>query len=478
MRGCFISESVWVFLGHLAETSYLCAMKNREILHIAVPSILTNITVPLLGIVDLAIVGHLSHEAAIGAIAVGGQIFNMVYWLFNFLRMGSSGLTAQAYGRRDPASVARVLRMGLTVAVACGLLIFVIQRPMEWMAHVVIAPGEEVWQLAVAYFRVRIWAAPAVLSLFAMNGWLIGMQNSRSPLYIAVGQNLINIAVSYALVVYGGMGVEGVALGTVVSQYAGLLAALWLCRRELRLSTALLTTPVDNPHPEASPRAIVDNSAPNTLTYQQFFTVNGDIFLRMICLIAVTTAFMAYGARMGDRLLAVNTLLMQFFTLFSYFSDGFALAGEALVGKYYGRTTGISTEVHGVVRRLFGWGLGVMVLFTFVYIIAGKGILGLLTNDALVVEAAMRYLPWAVAIPVCSLAAFMWDGVFCGLTATRQMFLSLLVGALVFFVFRWALTQWMSDPNDALWLAFLCYLAVRGVVLTVCYQKYSSASGS
>lgn len=452
---------------------------NREILRIALPSIVTNITVPLLGIVDLAIVGHLHDSAAIGAIAVGGLIFNMVYWLFNFLRMGSSGLTAQAYGRCDGGSIRRVLRMGLVLSVVSGLVIILLQRAMEWMAHGIIAPSDEVWLLALRYFRVRIWAAPAVLALFAMNGWLVGMQNSRSPLLIAVVQNVVNIVVSYALVFGCGMSVEGVALGSVASQYLGLGLAAWLCRRELRLSTRFSINGVDNSPVEDCEQADVDNSAGSPLTYQQFFTVNRDIFLRMVCLIAVTTAFTSYGARMGDTLLAVNSLLMQLFTLFSYFCDGFALAGEALVGKYYGIQKTLSVRGNGdeargqvrrVVRLLFRWGGSVVVLFTLLYIIAGKDILGLLTDDALVVEAALRYLPWAAAVPLCGMAAFMWDGVFIGLTATRQMFLSLFVGAVFFFVVRWVLTFVLPDANDALWLAFLGYLVVRGLVLAWCYR--------
>lgn len=447
---------------------------HREILRIALPSIVTNITVPLLGIVDLAIVGHLGNSAAIGAIAVGGLIFNMVYWLFNFLRMGSSGLTAQAYGRYDLFSVRRVLRMGLTVAVLFGLAIFCIQRPMEWAAHWVIAPTDEVWDLAIRYFRVRIWAAPAVLSLFAMNGWLVGMQNSRYPLYIAVGQNLINIVASYLLVFHAQMGVEGVALGTVISQYAGLIAALVLCRHEMQLSTPLLTKAVDNSSFHGCQQGNVDKSNSYTLSYQQFFTVNRDIFFRMICLIAVTTAFTAYGARMGDMLLAVNTLLMQLFTLFSYFSDGFALAGEALVGKYVGREQARSLQVDGesgpkvlslVVKQLFVWGLGVMVAFTLLYIIGGETVLHLLTNDEQVITLACRYLPWAAAIPICGMAAFLWDGIFIGATLTRQMFYSLLLGAIVFFALRYLLSGCMPDANDALWLAFLTYLLTRGIYL-------------
>lgn len=468
---------------------------DQEILRIALPSIITNITVPLLGIVDVAITGHISNSTvAIGAIAVGGLVFNMVYWLFNFLRMGSSGLTAQAFGRKDGEGQRRVLRMGLTVAAVCGLGILALQRPMEWFAHWVIAPSDDVWALAVQYFRVRVWAAPAVLALFALNGWFVGMQNSRFPLYIAVGQNLINIAVSYVLVFHYGMGVEGVALGTVVAQYAGLIAA-W------RLSTYLSTKIVDNSSKDSYPPLIVDNLGDIEGSYEQsnvnscgklewktFFTVNRDIFLRMICLIAVTTAFTSYGSHLGDTLLAVNTLLLQLFILFSYFSDGFALAGEALVGKYAGaeskresqNATGFSA-IPGVVKRLFVWGLGVVALFTATYAIGGMPFLGLLSDEKEVIEASAPYLPWAIAIPICGIAAFMWDGIFIGLTATRQMFYSLLFGAITFFGIyeigsllannKGALDG--STPemmNHLLWGAFLAYLVVRGLWLTIVYR--------
>ena len=443
---------------------------NREILRIALPSIVTNITVPLLGIVDLAIVGHLNNEAAIGAIAVGGLIFNMVYWLFNFLRMGSSGLTAQAYGRRDLVSIRKVLRMGLTVSLLCGIVIFAIQRPMEWLSYFIIAPTEQVWDLALQYFRVRIWAAPAVLALFAMNGWLVGNQNSRYPLYIAVGQNLLNIIASYLLVFHAGLGVKGVALGTVIAEYTGVTTAFCWCRYQMKLSTKLFTKNVDKPAFGGFEQGNVDKSRDYALSYQQFFTVNRDIFFRMICLIAVTTAFTAFGARMGDTLLAVNALLMQFFTLFSYFSDGFALAGEALVGKYFGIAQtegGIGlVRVNEVVRRLFYWGGGVLLLFTLLYILSGKGIIGLLTDDTLVVEAALPYLPWAAAIPLCGMAAFFWDGIYIGATATREMFRSLLIGTICFFVARYALGHLLADANDALWISFLLYLLIRGAYLT------------
>ena len=426
---------------------------NREILRIAIPSIVTNITVPLLGIIDLSIVGHIDSAdggaLAIGAISVGGLIFNMVYWLFNFLRMGSSGLTAQRFGREDGAGERRVLRMALTVAVVCGVAIFALQRPIEWFAHIIIAPTDEVWTLATTYFRIRIWAAPAVLSLFALNGWFVGMQNSRFPMFIAIGQNLLNIATSATLVLWFDMGVRGVALGTVISQYCGLAAALFLVRRT-------------NLH--AADESI---DTAQELSVADFFRVNRDIFLRMICIIAVTTAFTSFGARQGDLLLAVNTLLIQLFILFSYFCDGFALAGEAIVGKYVGAKS--HTRKMMCVRRLFAWTGGVMLLFTTIYFSLANGILHILTDDEAVITAAQPFLPWTLAIPLAGFATFMWDGIFIGATATRQMLYTLAIAAATFF----ALWFWpMPLPtNHHLWLAFVTYLAVRSLVQTAMAPK-------
>ena len=426
---------------------------NREILRIAIPSIVTNITVPLLGIIDLSIVGHIDSAdggaLAIGAISVGGLIFNMVYWLFNFLRMGSSGLTAQRFGREDGAGERRVLRMALTVAVVCGVAIFALQRPIEWFAHIIIAPTDEVWTLATTYFRIRIWAAPAVLSLFALNGWFVGMQNSRFPMYIAIGQNLLNIATSATLVLWFDMGVRGVALGTVISQYCGLAAALFLVRRT-------------NLH--AADESI---DTAQELSVADFFRVNRDIFLRMICIIAVTTAFTSFGARQSDLLLAVNTLLIQLFILFSYFCDGFALAGEAIVGKYVGAKS--HTRKMMCVRRLFAWAGGVMLLFTTIYFFLANGILHILTDDEAVITAAQPFLPWTLAIPLAGFATFMWDGIFIGATATRQMLYTLAIAAATFF----ALWFWpMPLPtNHHLWLAFVTYLAVRSLVQTAMAPK-------
>ena len=426
---------------------------HSEILRIAIPSIVTNITVPLLGMFDLAIAGHIGSASVIGAISVGGLIFNMVYWLFNFLRMGSSGLTAQAFGRGDVCSQRGVLRLALTISIIFGLLIFALQRPIEWFAHIVIQPTDEVWQLAVAYYRIRIWAAPAVLALFALNGWFIGMQNSRYPMFIAIGQNLLNIAASAALVFWGHMGIEGVALGTVISQYAGLIAAL--CLTQVLLPKSLTSLQGDRLWSFKG------------LDTGSFFRVNRDIFFRMICLIAVTTAFTSFGARQGDLLLAVNTLLIQLFILFSYFCDGFALAGEALVGRYTGAQQ--QSNKLACVCRLFVWAGGVTSLFTLIYWIGGDQILRLFTDDAEVLVAAQPYLPWLLLIPVTGFAAFMWDGIYIGATATRQMLYSLAFGAAVFFGI-WMLPLPVS-ANHHLWLSFILYLSGRSLWQTVMARR-------
>ena len=416
---------------------------HREILRIAIPSIVTNITVPLLGMVDLSIAGHIGSASVIGAISVGGLIFNMVYWLFNFLRMGTSGLTAQAYGQGDVDAQRRMLRTALLVAVVSGVVIFLLQRPIEWVAHIIIAPTDQVWQLAIAYFRIRIWAAPAVLALFSLNGWFVGMQNSRFPMYIAIGQNLLNIGVSALLVFHYQMGIEGVALGTVCAQYAGLTAALIFVQ---------YTRYNDSRTAEPKPYSLRSN-----------LQVYWHILLRMVCLIAVTTAFTSFGARQGDLLLAVNTLLIQLFILFSYFCDGFALAGEALIGKYVGAKD--PTNERRCIGRLFLWAGSVTLLFSVLYYFFGNNLLSLLTNDGAVVEAAAPYFYWILLVPASGFAAFMWDGIYIGATASRQMLYTLVVAATLFFAV-WYLPLPLST-NHHLWLAFVIYLASRSLYQTI-----------
>lgn len=419
---------------------------NRRILRIAIPSIISNITVPLLGLVDVTIVGHMGDAAYIGAIAVGGMLFNILYWNFGFLRMGTSGLTSQAYGRKDRAEEMRVLAQALGVGVVSSLCILLLQYPVEQLAFTLLEASVGVEAYAIRYFRVCIWGAPAVLMLYGFKGWFIGMQNSRFPMFIAIAVNCINILCSLFLVFVLHWKVEGVALGTVIAEWCGLGMAVVLWMRRYGSLWERFTL-----------RGSLQWAA-----MKRFFSVNRDIFFRTVCLIAVTAFFTSTGARQGDTILAVNTLLMQLFTLFSYIMDGFAYAGEALVGRYIGACN--VRNLRHAVRNLFGWGVGLSLLFTLLYGVGGERFLGLLTGEREVVEAAGRYFYWALAVPLSGFAAFLWDGILIGATATRQMLWAMLIACASFFLLCYFFSG--TTDNHALWAAFLVYLVLRGLLQT------------
>lgn len=419
---------------------------NRRILRLAIPSIISNITVPLLGLVDVAIVGHLGAASFIGAIAVGGMLFSMIYWVFGFLRMGTSGLAAQAFGRRDLDEVALVFVRSLGIGILLGLLLAFLQTPILSVAFRLIDTTDEVRRLAALYFHICVWGAPAVLGLYGFAGWFVGMQNSRFPMYIALVQNVVNIVASLCFVFLGKMGVAGVAFGTLIAQYAGFLMAFFLWR----LYYGRLW------------RRVRWLAVCETASMHSFFRLNRDIFLRTLCLVAVTVFFTSQGAREGEIVLAVNTLLMQLFTLFSYVMDGFAYAAEALAGRYIG--AGNDTSFRRLVRVLFTWGAGLSATFTFVYAVSGESFLGILTDEQTVLVAARDYFAWAVAIPVAGVAAFLWDGIFVGATRSREMLRSMWIASASFFLIYFTFHPLWG--NHALWLAFIVYLALRGAVQT------------
>ena len=424
---------------------------NKRILQLAVPSIISNITVPLLGLVDVAIVGHIGDAAYIGAIAVGSMLFNVIYWLFGFLRMGTSGMTSQALGRRDLAEVLRLLVRSLSIGVGIGVLFFVLQKWLIGCGLWAMSPEADVVELARRYCYVCIWGAPAVLGLYGFTGWFIGMQNTRIPMMVSLTQNVVNIVASLLLVFVGGMTVEGVALGTVIAQWWGfLMACLFYRFHYCRLS-------------KYDYRRHLFAAEP----LKQFFSLNKDIFLRTLCLVAVNLFFTAAGSRESTIVLAVNTLLMTLFTIFSYFMDGFAYAAEALSGKYYGaRNMGAFREV---VRRTMGFGAVVAVGFTLLYIVGGENFLSLLTSDKQVIAASGEYFWWAVLIPLSGMSAFVFDGIFVGITRSKSMLCSTAVASASFFVLFFGLHPFLG--NHALWLAFILYLLLRGIVLFVIYRK-------
>ena len=423
---------------------------NKEILDIALPSIISNITVPLLGLIDVSIVGHLGSASYIGAIAVGSMIFNIIYWLFGFLRMGTSGMTSQAFGANDSQETARLLVRSCGVGLIAATMLILMQYPIKEFSFILIQTTSEIYELTSRYFNICIWGAPAVLGLYSISGWFIGMQNSRYPMYVAITQNIVNILASL-LFVYGcGMKIEGVAFGTLIAQYAGFIMACLLWKHQY--GTLL---------PHLHLKALTNQQA-----MSKFFQINRDIFFRTLCLIAVTTYFTSAGAKQGDIILAVNTLLMQLFTVYSYFMDGFAYAGEALTGKYIGAEQ--HDGLRKMIKRLFQWGIGIALTFTLIYAFSGGRFLQLLTNDQSVILASKEYFFWAILIPIAGYSAFLMDGIFIGATRTRYMLWGMLAASFAFFMIYLGLKEM---GNHALWAAFIIYLSIRGIMQRILGRK-------
>ena len=447
---------------------------NKRILGLALPNIITNITVPLLGMVDMAIVGHLSADH-IGAIAIGAQIFNLIYWNFGFLRMGTSGFTAQAYGARNMDEAVRIFIRAITIAFAVALLLLILQWPISRLSLLIfqIDHGSNVIRLALAYFFVRIWAAPATLGLYAVKGWFIGMQNSRLPMWIAIFLNIVNIVCSLIFVLVFHWGIRGVALGTVIAQYSGFAVGTFFLVKNYG---HLFRNYAHNEASNVGPFPIL-RSALQWSQMRRFFKVNGDIFLRTVCLATVFTFITAAGCRIGSDILAINALIMQFFTLFSYIMDGFAYAGESLVGRYIGARD--SQSLHLSVRLLLRWGLALTLLFTSLYALGGEWFLRLFSDDPSVILGANDYMFWTLIIPVCGFAAFLFDGIFVGATASRTMRNSMFVATLAFFavyylgktIIAQGATPSANQWNNILWSAFMVYLTLRGLLQALYLKK-------
>lgn len=423
----------------------------RKVVALAVPSIITNITTPLLGLVDLAITGHMADgpdgrsAVYIAAIAVGSGLFTMLYWLFAFLRMGTGGITAQARGAGDCEGVAYSLWRSLAVAMMLGAVIIALGRPLGELLLRFMDPDPATIPPARDYIAICLWGAPAVLGAFAMTGWFIGNQDTRSPMWVSIVINVANIASSLILVVGCGLKITGVATGTLLAQWLGFLLSLTLCINRYRPRRPMIATLVD------------------TTALSRFFRVNSDIFLRTLCMVSVTIWFTRAGARQGDVMLAVNALLMQLFLTFSYFMDGFAFAGESLCGLRYGAHDDAGLRRVALVTMLCG---GVVALLaTLLYFTCGEWFLGIMSSDTRVTAMSREYFMWAVSVPLIGFTAFALDAVAIGITATRRMLVSAFTGAVLFFAVYFA--AFPSMGNHGLWLAFIAYLAQRGITLAV-----------
>lgn len=413
---------------------------RKEVLKLAVPAIVTNITTPLLSLADMAITGHIGDAIYIGAIAVGGTLFNSLYWLFNFLRMGTGGLAAQAFGSGKGRDT--VLWRSSLLAVGFGVLLILLGTPLRDIALRFMDADGATQVLAARYFSICIWGAPAVLLTYVAMGWLVGMQNTRATMWTAIATNLINIAVSATLVFGIGWKIEGVAIGTLTAQWCGIIIAFSIIFLKY--------------HPKRCPLSEILQKK----EIKRFLSINTDIFLRTACIVAVTLWFTHVGAQTGAITLAANALLLQLFMLMSFFLDGFAYAAEALAGKYGG--AGDSKSLHTLIRYLVQIGFYFAAGFAVIYSLCGKTILQLLTDNHNVVELAMTYLPWAVAMPLCGFGAFVYDGILVGLTRTRIMLTTMAAAAVVFFAFGLLLRSAMG--NHALWFAFDAYLLTRSLI--------------
>ncbi len=421
------------------------SLTHRTVLSIAVPVMLSNVSTPLIGVVDTTVVGQIPDPAYIGAVAVGALIFSFVFWGFGFLRMGTTGLTAQALGAEDVDEIAANLGRALLIAFVIGLALIVLQWPIRGVAFYLLAGSEQVEGLASQYFDIRIWAAPATLANYALLGWFIGLGRTDTGLVLQLVLNLTNIALDALFVLGFGWDVRGVALGTLIAECVAATVGLVLALRQMRslggnISVASLL------NPERLRRTIV---------------VNGDIMVRSLALIMVFVWFVAQGARQGDVVLAANAVLTQFISVGAFFLDGLAFAAEALVGRALGARH--RAGLLAAVKITTVWAAATAVAIAVLTVLVGAAVIDLMTVDPDARAAARVYLPWVVLTPLLGVWAFQLDGIFIGATHTAQM-RNAMVMTMIVYLIAW----WLMRPfgNHGLWAALAVhYVARTGTLL-------------
>ena len=418
---------------------------NREILRIALPNIISNITVPIMGIVGTMIAGHLGDSVAtIGALAIGVSIFNFLYWNCSFIRMGTSGITAQAYGAGDRRTTTLMLARATAVSLIVGIAMVILQKPLG-EAALRLMNGND---MVADYFYARIWAVPAGVLLFGLNGWLTGMQNAVIPMVVAIIVNVIHIGCSLWFAFPLGMGIVGIAYASVVAQWMG-----------VAITAAITWWHYGKGLVVISWREVWDARA-----MREFFAINRDIIIRTLCVCAAYTFFTAASARMEDKtILAVNTILLELFTLFSYMNDGFAFAAEALTGRFIGARDGRALRL--CVKRCMMWCVIICVIYVSLYVGWWRELLGLFVEDGAdaeqIIAYAGRYIGWIIIIPLAASWPFMMDGIMVGATQSRIMRNSMLWATAIYFTLFYSLEPLIG--NNALWLAFTSYMFLRGV---------------
>ncbi len=427
--------------------------QHRTILRLAIPNIITNVTIPVLGMVDLALMGHLENTAFIGAVSIGNVLLNFVFWGLAFFRMSTSGITAQANGADNKPEVAGILIRGILLAIGLGLLLVMFGPLLKMLAYSIMPASAEVLEISRNYFSIRLLAAPFALANMVFSGWFLGMHNARIPMYNAILVNVVNIVANVLFVRFLGMNADGVAWGTNIAQLVGFAGFLYTVRKHQfvemnRISWGLLM---------------------KWQSCKKFLRVSNHIFFRTLCVILVFTFFTAQSGKMGNEFLALNALLREFLLFFAFFMDGLAYAAEPIAGELWGKRN--FGELKPSVGRLFRWAWGVALFSTIVFALGHRFILQLLTNQNNVLDLASQYIGYAILLPLAGFAGFLWDGIFIGITATRKMLYTLLMATFgVFFPLFYCLNL-LVPPNHALWLAMLGFLLSRGIIQTIMARK-------
>lgn len=426
---------------------------NHRIWRLAWPMIIANLSVPMLGLVDTAILGHLENATYLAAVAVGASILSFLYWGFGFLRMGTTGLTAQALGGEQHEQSQLIIGQSLLLGLGLGLVIIIVSPLLLALGISLISPPEGAAPLTASYTRIRIYSAPAVLMNYSIVGWLIGRQNTRWPLLITLFTNIVNILLDYGLIIGLGMKSDGAAIASLVAEYSGCGLALMILRQQLSLI----------------PGRMLTRRLTRWRDYQPLLTTNRQLFVRTMVLLASIAFFTAQGAKQGENMLAANTIIMNLLMLTAFGLDGFAHAAEALVGGAVGKRN----------RQLFIatcyycclWSLATAGLFALLFYLLGPGLIALLTSIETVQQQASRYLPWLIALPLVSVWSYLLDGIFIGATQTSAMQTTMLLSAGLVYLPCWYVCQpW---GNHGLWLAFLAFNAARGISLGACFLLYN-----
>jgi MATE family multidrug resistance protein len=425
--------------------------QDRDVWRIAAPMILSNVSVPLLGMVDTAVTGHLEDKIYLGAVAIGATIFSFVYMGLNFLRMGTTGIAAQRFGAGDNDGLRTSLGQALLVAMAIAVTMITLQLPIGLLAVKLVGGNADVSALALEYFSIRIWSAPGTLANYALIGWFLGLQNARVPMFIFLTVNITNIVLDLLFVLGLGMKVDGVALASVFAEYTGLAVAIFFALRALKLY----------------PGQWIRARFMDVREYAAFFQTNSNLFVRTMALMFTLAFVTAQGARLGALVLAANAVLVNLQHLTSFGLDAFAHAAEALVGKATGARE--KEALQRSVQLTLKWSLLFSVGFTFAYVLVGPLLIRMMTDLPDVRAAAMQYLPWVILSPVISVWAFLYDGVFVGATRAREMRDIMLVSTLFVFLPSWYLLQGLG--NHGLWLALMCFMASRSIGMHIYYKR-------